>query len=109
MRGPGAVVRGVKREMGRESDGWVGMMWIRQPPELRGRGTGGGRPVVRWIGGGRQSSGGGGEEGAGGKEQKPPVVALTEADKVLMVLSDMSLLAAAKELVARKKARMVEL
>uniref|UniRef100_A0A453DS10 DUF4220 domain-containing protein n=1 Tax=Aegilops tauschii subsp. strangulata TaxID=200361 RepID=A0A453DS10_AEGTS len=56
-----------------------------------------------------QSSGSGGEEGAGGKkEQKPPVVALTEADKVLMVLSDMSLLAAAKDLVARNKAGKVE-
>ncbi|KAF7097603.1 hypothetical protein CFC21_099403 [Triticum aestivum] len=55
-----------------------------------------------------QSSGGGGEEGAGGKEQKPPVVALTEADKVLMVLSDMSLLAAAKDLVSRNKAGKVE-
>ncbi|XP_048567333.1 uncharacterized protein LOC125547551 [Triticum urartu] len=56
-----------------------------------------------------QSSVGGGEEGAGGKkEQKPPVVALTEADKVLMVLSDMSLLAAAKDLVSRNKAGKVE-
>ncbi|KAI4978836.1 hypothetical protein ZWY2020_015589 [Hordeum vulgare] len=50
----------------------------------------------------------GGAGGSGKKEQKPQVVALTEADKVLMVLSDMSLLAAAKDLVARNKAGKVE-
>ncbi|TVU51161.1 hypothetical protein EJB05_02569, partial [Eragrostis curvula] len=39
----------------------------------------------------------------GGENRKGPV-ALSEADKVLMVLSDMSLLAAAKDLVDRKRA-----
>ncbi|OEL20159.1 hypothetical protein BAE44_0018822 [Dichanthelium oligosanthes] len=47
----------------------------------------------------------GGENGTGGKK-KP--VALSEGDKVLMVLSDMSLLAAAKDLVDRGKADKVE-
>ncbi|PUZ43764.1 hypothetical protein GQ55_8G033800 [Panicum hallii var. hallii] len=44
----------------------------------------------------------------GRKNQKKPAVALSEPDKVLMVLSDMSLLAAAKDLVARGKAARVE-
>ncbi|CAM0958669.1 unnamed protein product [Alopecurus aequalis] len=42
------------------------------------------------------------------QERGEPAVALTEADKVLMVLSDMSLLAAANDLVARGRARSVE-
>ncbi|CAL4994474.1 unnamed protein product [Urochloa decumbens] len=46
----------------------------------------------------------------GGKEEggKKKPVALSEADKVLMVLSDMSLRAAAKDLVERNKAKAVE-
>ncbi|KAM0930037.1 hypothetical protein ACQ4PT_001216 [Festuca glaucescens] len=42
------------------------------------------------------------------KDEKTKPVALSEADKVLMVLSDMSLLAAANDLVARNKALRVE-
>ncbi|KAE8800861.1 hypothetical protein D1007_23571 [Hordeum vulgare] len=60
--------------------------------------------AMSWL----SSCGGKKEEDSKNQLQKSPVVALTEADKVLMVLSDMSLLAAAKDLVARNRAGKVE-
>ncbi|KAM0831258.1 hypothetical protein ACQ4PT_065675 [Festuca glaucescens] len=65
-----------------------------QPPQEEASGTGRRMQRRGWCG--RK------------KDDKTKPVALSEADKVLMVLSDMSLLAAANDLVARNKALRVE-